>query len=109
MPAKTILLNNINLAVDKDGLFQPTDDLLDKIWMDAVSSTDDIGRLMSDVINGNEDIDWGLIWLAHVGGLNHAMALREVAQKLFRSHAYFLSKKHEIDVMDAYREGPASE
>lgn len=109
MSTKTILLDNLSMAVDSDGLFQPTEELLDLIWSDAWSSSDNLGLLMSDVINGDGDIDNGLILLAHHGTLSCAANLRTVTQGLFRTHAYSLAEEFESDVMEAYREGPASE
>ena len=109
MSTKTILLDNINMAVDSDGLFHPTDELLDLIWSDAWSSSDNLGLLMSDVINGDGDIDNGLILLAHYGTISCAANLRVVAQELFRKHAYSLAEEFEFNVMEASSGEPNNE
>ena len=109
MTVKQILLRNIDQVTDsQDGTFQPSDALLDEIWTHAVETTTDRGRLMSDVINGDEAIDYHLIALAATGSMDEALALRKVAQGLFRDHAYSVAKEYEYEVMEDINAKPGA-
>ena len=106
LTVKQIMMLNLSEVTDKEGIYQPSDALLDEIWAHAVETTDNRGMLMSDVINGDEAIDYHLIALAATGSMDEALALRKTAQGLFRKHAYYLAEQHEYDVMEAIKAPP---
>ena len=109
LSVKQIMLQNIDQVTDKDGLFQPTDVLLDMIWCHALETTANRGMLMSDVVNGDEAIDDHLIKFAFGSSIDDAAKLRDRAQELFRDHAHSLAEEYESDVMDAINAPPEPE
>lgn len=108
MELKDILLSNLDQVFGADGDFQPTNELLDEIWKHILELETTLSRqmLMSDVIDGDSEIDDLLIAFAADGGIDNALKLRQRAQKLFRDWAYKAVEDYESDARALLRERP---
>ncbi len=102
-PRDTLLLN-LDQVFEGDGDFQPSDDLLDEIWKGIHEASADRPMLMSDVINGDPQIDSYQIDFAASNSFDDALKLRERLQELFRDWAYKAVEDYESDARTALRE-----
>lgn len=89
------------------GVFEPQPEVLDAVWLFVRTHTEDVGMLMSDVINGDLEVDRLQIELVDSGSLEAAQALSTRLQSLFRDHAYYHCEQAEIDYMDWFRTPPS--
>ena len=99
---RDVLLEDIHETV-RGCEFDLTDGMLDKVWECVLLHTADRNLLMSDVVNGDEELDTFLIEFARDGSGFNALKIRGKSQHLFRTWAKMEAEKEEIHVMDCYR------
>ena len=109
MSVKQIMLRNIDQVTDKDGLYQPSDALLDKIWKHTIATTKYKGLLMSSVVNGDEQVDNLQVAFAASLSPEDGLKLGQRLRELFRTYAYTLAEEHEYNVMEAINAPPEPE
>jgi len=96
-----ILLQAKNSSIGEDNCLFASDETLDLIWKHTLETTDNKSLLMSDVINGDEELDGLQIAFATEGTIEIADNLRNRLHLLFRARAFYLAEICEAEVRDA--------